>query len=111
MASLTVSPTDGVMRFEGGGVEVSGGLMGVGGLSGTDVASHNFRGVGVPVKAGQRELVVMFPRPEIDAHFAVFAETSWVTARGITQQSPDGFVVEFDRPPTADGKIHWLIVR
>ena len=111
VASLTVSPTDGVMRFEGGGVEVPGGLMGVGGLSGTDVASHNFRGVGVPVKAGQRELVVAFPRPETDAHFAVFAETSWVTARGITQQSPDGFVVEFDRPPTADGKIHWLIVR
>ena len=92
-------------------MEVSGGLMGVGGLSGTDVASHNFRGVGVPVKAGQRQLVVAFPRREIDAHFAVFAETSWVTARGITQQSPDGFVVDFPGLPTADGKIHWLIVR
>lgn len=85
--------------------------MGVGGLSATDVASHNFRGVGVPVKAGQRKLFVAFPRPEIDAHFAVFAETSWVTARAITQQSPDGFVVELDGSATADGRIHWLIVR
>ena len=110
-ASLTVSPRDGVMRFEGGGVAVPGGLAAVGGLSGTDVAAHNLRGIGVPVKAGVRELAVTFPRAEADADFAVFAETSWVTARGVTRQTAEGFVVQFEKPPPTDGTVHWLIVR
>ena len=110
-ASLTVSPRDGVMRFEGGGVSVPGGLAAVGGLSGTDVGARNLRGVGVPVKAGSRELAVTFPRAEADADFAVFAETSWVTARGITRQTAEGFLIQFATAPAADGKLHWLIVR
>jgi hypothetical protein len=99
------------MRFEGGGVAVPGGLAAVGGLSGTNVAAHNLRGIGVPVKAGVRELAVTFPRAEADADFAVFAETSWVTARGVTRQTAEGFVVQFEKPPPTDGTVHWLIVR
>lgn len=110
-ATLTVSPADGVMRFEGNGVNVSGSLLRLAGISGTDVAARNLRGVGVPVKPGSGDVSIKFAAPEADANYAVFIETSWLTARGVVRQTPDGFTVGFDKPAPQGASIHWIIVR
>ena len=110
-ASLTVSPADGTMRFDGNGLSVPGGLAGVGGLSGSAVKAANLRGVGLPVKAGARELRIVFEKEEQDAAFAVFVQPGWLTRQAVTEQSEKGFTVSFDTPPAADAKLHWLLVR
>jgi hypothetical protein len=110
-ATLTVSPTDGVMKYEGNGVNVGGSLLRLAGLSGTDVAAKNLRGVSVPVKPGSGEISIKFAASEADANYAVFIETSWLTARGVVRQTPDGFSVGFDKPAPQGASIHWIIVR
>ncbi|MHB9023033.1 MAG: hypothetical protein ACYC7E_02500 [Armatimonadota bacterium] len=110
-ATLTVSPTDGTMRYEGGGVALPGGLVNVSGLSGTATKAQNLRGVNVPVPAGAQNLTVKFPRVEADDGYAVFLELSWLTNKAITQQTQEGFVVKFETPPPADAKLHWILVR
>jgi hypothetical protein len=110
-AILTVSPGDGVMKYEGNGVNVSGSLLRLAGLSGTDVAAKNLRGIGVAVKPGSVDLAIKFQNPEADANYGVFIETSWLTARGVLRQTPDGFTVGFDKPAPQGASIHWVIVR
>jgi len=110
-ATLTVSPTDGVMHFSGNGIAVSSGAVKVGGLSGTTTPAQNLRGINIPVPAGARAFSVKFPHPELDGDYAVFLELSWLTNRAIVNQTPDGFDLQFDTPPAAEGKLHWMLVR
>jgi hypothetical protein len=110
-ASLMVSPKDGTMRFDGNGLLLPGGVVNVGGLSATATMAKNLRGVNVPVTAGAKELVVKFPTPEADANYAVFLEQSWLTNRAVSAQTAEGFTVQFETPPAADGRLHWMLIR
>ncbi len=110
-ATLTVSPADGTMRFEGNGMAVPGGLTSVGGLSGSTNKAANLRGIGVPVKAGSGSLTVPFPNRESDAAYAVFVQLSWLSRQAVTEQTATGFTVTFDTPPAKDETLHWLLVR
>ncbi len=110
-ASLTVSPQDGTMTFDGGGFAAPGGLTAVGGLSGTATPARNLRGIAIPVPAGSRELTVTLPKAEPDDAYAVFVQLSWLTAQAVTTQTATGFTVTFERPPTQPESLHWLLVR
>lgn len=110
-ASLIVSPADGTMKFDGNGMAVGGGFTRMGGLSGTETQARNLRGVAVTVPPGATEIAVKFQHQEADAQFAVFVETSWITARGIVSQSPEGFTVQFEKPAPAKSTLHWIVVR
>ncbi len=110
-ASWTVSPTDGTMTFDGGGLSAPDGLANVRGVSGSDTKARNLRGINVPIPAGAKEFAVKFPKPEADAEYAVFLELTWLSDRAITRQTPDGFTVLFQTPPAAEGKLHWLLLR
>jgi len=110
-ATLTVSPADGTMRFDGGGLAVPGGLSAVRGISGTETKANNLRGINVPVKAGATSAEIAFPRPEADANYAIFVELSWLSAKAVTNQTQDGFTVAFAKAPEAAATLHWLLVR
>lgn len=110
-AKLTVSPLDGTMTFAGNGISVQGGLTSVGGLSGTTNQAMNLRGIAVPVKAGAKELQVVFPQPESDARYAVFVQLSWLSRQAVPEQTEKGFTVKFETPPAKPAFLHWLLVR
>jgi hypothetical protein len=110
-ATLTVSPRTGTMTFTGNGLAVPGGLVEVGGLSGTSAKAANLRGIALPVKAGETSLSVIFQKEEQDAAYAVFVQPSWLTRQAVTEQTEKGFTVQFDTPPAKDEKMHWLLVR
>lgn len=110
-ASMTVSPADGTLNYDGGGAAIPGGLSQVGGLSGGESKANNLRGIKVPVKAGDKQIVVKFPKAEADGEYAVFLELSWLTNRAVTEQTAEGFTVSFETAPPADAKLHWMIVR
>lgn len=110
-ASLTVSPADGTLRLDAPAVATPGGLAEVAGLSGSTVKARNFRGLNVPVKQGAKEVSVRFPTPEADADYAVFVESSFLSQRAITSRTPEGFTVQFETAPSADGRIDWVLVR
>ncbi len=110
-AKLSVNRDTGVFNIEGTGLQINGGAFNVAGLSGSQTPSRNFRGVAILVPSGQTKLVVKFPRPEPDAKYAVFLELSWLTVRAITEQTPEGFTVEFEKAPAKDAQLHWMLVR
>lgn len=110
-ASLTVSPTDGTIRLEGGAVAATGGLAEVAGLSGSPTKANNLRGINVPVKQGSKEIAVTFQTPEADANYAVFVESSFLSQRAIAARTPEGFTVVFETAPAADARIDWMLVR
>jgi hypothetical protein len=110
-ASLTVSPTDGTLKFDGNGVNLNGGAVRVGGISGSDVQAKNLRGIAVPVPPGRTEFTVTFPQPEADDQYAVFVETNWLTARAVARQTVECFTVQFEKPSAAGATLHWFVVR
>lgn len=110
-ATLTVSPTNGVMKFDGGGIAVPGGLINLKGLSGTATQANNLRGINIPVPADAKEFTVVFPKAEPDAEYAAFVELNWLSAQVITEQTPAGFRIAFATPPGKNAKLHWIIVR
>jgi hypothetical protein len=110
-ASLTVAPDTGVMTLDAPSVALPKGVTRAAGLSGTEIRANNLRGIKVPVKAGAKELVVTFPKPETDDDYAVFVELTWPTVRTIVSQTAEGFTVKFETAPTADAKLHWFVVR
>ena len=110
-ASLTVSPEDGTLKFDGGGITASGGLLDLTGLSGTGIAAHNLRGINVSVATGSNELQVKFVKPEADVNYAIFVEPSWLTAHAVTLQTVHGFTVTFAHAPKKPATLHWLLVR
>ncbi len=110
-AKIAVHPKQGVIRLEGNGVQMTGPLMAIAGLSGTQTPSANLRGLNVPVPKGATEIQVKFPKPEPDATYAVFAETNFLSARAITNLTPEGFTVKFEKAPETPGALNWVIVR
>jgi hypothetical protein len=110
-AKIAVNAEKGTIRLEGNGVQMTGPLMAVAGLSGTQTPSANLRGLNVPVPKGATEIQVKFPKPEPDAAYAVFAETNFLSARAIVNLTPEGFTVKFEKGPEAAGSLNWVIVR
>ena len=110
-ATLTVSPADGTMTYQGGAVAAPGGVVQTSGVSGTATAARNLRGVAVAVPAGATELAVTFPQAEADNTYAVFLEPSWLTVHAATKRTPEGFTALFATPAPAAAELSWLLVR
>ncbi|MBM4037602.1 MAG: hypothetical protein FJ290_03730 [Planctomycetes bacterium] len=110
--TVGVSPKTGDLEVKGGGVDTGGGgVTRLGGLSGTDKAARNLRGIGVKVPAGAASLAVAFPQAEADVAYAVFIEQSWLTSRAVTARTEKGFTVAFDKPAPEGATLDWLLVR
>lgn len=110
-SKLWVDSKTGALNYQGGAINSAGGLVTAGGLSGTETPANNLRGINIPVPAGAKSLAVTFPNKELDANYAIFIETSWMSQRAITAQTPDGFTVTFAEPAPADAKLHWTLIR
>ena len=52
-----------------------------------------------------------FPTAEADSDYAVFIEQTWLGARAITDKTPEGFTITFDKPAPANAKLDWMLVR
>ncbi|NBV23431.1 MAG: hypothetical protein EBS05_16120 [Proteobacteria bacterium] len=111
VASLKVNRENGEFQFEGGGVRAGGAVSGVTGLSGDAKPAKNLRGKNVAVAANAATLQVKFPVAEADADYAVFLEQSWLGARAITEKTPTGFTVTFEKPAPAKATVDWMLVR
>jgi hypothetical protein len=87
--------------------------VGLGGLGIGNPAQPlaNFRGVHIPVPAGQSTYEVTFQTPEPDDKYAVKVQPNWLTANAITQQTTNGFTVAFDKGAPQNASLNWLIVR
>ncbi|HUT34022.1 MAG TPA: hypothetical protein VNE39_11105 [Planctomycetota bacterium] len=110
--TLGVSPKTGDLEVKGGGLDTGGGSIAqLGGLSATDRAARNLRGIGVKVAAGAASLTVAFPNAEADAAYAVFVEQSWLTSRAVAERTEKGFTVAFDKPAPEGATLDWLLVR
>lgn len=101
-----MSRESGEFQFEGGGS-----VSGVAGISGDAKPAKNLRGKNLAVTASAATLKVRFPTPEADADYAVFLEQSWLGARAITEKTPEGFTVTFDKPAPAKATVDWMLVR
>jgi len=110
-ASLSVSPDEGVLRFEGGGAAIPGGLAQIKGLSGSDTKARNLRGLGVAVSAGAKEVGVEFREEEADEKYVIFVESTWMTMHMVSERTPKGFKVRFSEGAPANAAIHWLLTR
>ncbi len=110
-ASLTVSPQNGTLTFDGPGTALPGGLLRVGGISGSETPAHNLRAIDVPVAAGARECTVSLPVEEADGKYGVFVETSWLTMHVVAKRTEKTFTVKFSEPAPTDAQISWLLAR
>lgn len=110
-ASLSVSPQNGTLNFDGPGTALPGGILKVGGISGTETPARNLRAIDVPVTAGTREYTVSLPVVESDAKYGVFVETSWLTMHVVSNRTERTFTVKFSEPAPADAHISWLMAR
>ncbi len=110
-ASLTVSPQDGTMTFDGAGLAVPGGLAAVSGLSGTTTPARNLRGIAVPVPSGARQIEIPFQNPETDAEYAIFVQPNWLTSHAVTVRTARGFTIQFDQAAGQGAHVHWMLVR
>ncbi len=107
-AVLTVGKDTGDLTFKGGDAYFSGTVHAQG--FSADVAKSP-RGKNVPVPENALKLTVAFAKPEADADYAVFLELNWPGNRGITDKTPAGFTVVFDKPVPKDAKLDWMLVR
>ena len=73
--------------------------------------ARNLRGKNVAVTANATSLQVKFPTAEADSDYAVFIEQTWLGARAITDKTPEGFTITFDKPAPANAKLDWMLVR
>jgi hypothetical protein len=110
-ASLTVSPEDGVLTFDGPGAALPGGITRVGGISGSTTPARNLRAIDVPVPAGAKEYTVSLPVAESDAKYGVFVETSWLTLHVVSHRTEKTFTVKFSEPAPAEARVSWLLAR
>lgn len=111
VAELTVSRESGEFQFKGQGVQAGGSVSGVSGLSGDSKPAKNLRGKNVAVVANSTTVTIKFPTPEADADYAVFIEQSWLSNRAISDKTPDGFTVTFDKAAPAKATVDWMLVR
>lgn len=110
-ATLTVSPQNGTLTFDGGAAALPGGLTRVAGLSASETPARNLRALDVPVPSGVKEYTVSLPAEESDARYGVFVETSWMTLHVVGPRTPKSFTVRFSEPSPADAHISWLLTR
>jgi hypothetical protein len=114
-STLHADPAGGNFVFAGGDLDLGQrGTLRQSGLSATATAARNLSGVEVPVAAGATELAVTFPpdRDEQDAAYGVLVESSWITARAVTDKQTTGFKVRFGTAvPAGGGRLDWLLVR
>jgi len=110
-ARMTVDNRTGRLTYEGGPIQSDAGITALGGISGTDVAARNLRGVAVPVTAGVKTIIVKFPRAEADENYAVFIETNWLSQRAITVRTAEGFTVTFATEAPKNAILDWTLVR
>lgn len=111
VASLKVSRESGEFQFTGKGLQAGGAVSGVTGLSGDSKPAKNLRGKNLSVEASATTYKVTFPTPEADADYAVFIEQSWLSNRAISDKTPEGFTVTFDKPAPAKATLDWMLVR
>lgn len=92
-------------------MRASGSFSAVTGLSGDAQPARNLRGKNLAVPTNAASVKVKFPTPEADADYAVFLEQSWLGARAITDKTPEGFTITFDKPAPAKATVDWMLVR
>lgn len=110
-ATLTVSKETGELNFEGGGVRANGSVNAVQGISGDKTPAKNLRGKNVSVAATSDSMRIKFPQPELDADYAVFIEQSWLSNRAISDKTPDGFTITFEKAAPERATLDWMLVR
>jgi hypothetical protein len=110
-AALTVSRATGELDFAGNGVRTNGPVTAVSGLSGSATPAKNLRGKGVRVTAGATSVKVAFSNPEADADYAVFIEQSWLANRAVSEKTPQGFTLTFDKAAPENATLDWMLVR
>lgn len=111
VASLTVSRQTGEFQFKGQGLQTGGAVSGVTGLSGDSKPAKNLRGKNVTIEANSTTVKVRFPQAEADGDYAVFIEQSWLSNRAISDKTPEGFTVTFEKAAPAKATIDWMLVR
>lgn len=118
-ATLHANPKTGDFIFSGRDIFTGGnvnlqdrGSLRQSGISATDAAAKNLRGINVVVPAGTASVDILFPVLESDATYAVSVTCSWATTTAVTGKDTKGFVVALGTPPpAAGGTIDWLLVR
>ena len=111
VASLQVSRESGEFQFTGGGVSAGGSVSNVAGISGDAKPAKNLRGKNIAVEANLATVRIKFPTPEADADYAVFLEQSWLSNRAVSDKTPEGFTVTFEKPAPEKGTVDWMLVR
>lgn len=111
VASLQVSRESGEFQFTGGGLNAGGSVSNVAGLSGDAKPAKNLRGKNIAVVIRAATVRIKFPTPEADADYAVFLEQSWLSNRAISDKTPEGFTVTFDKAAPDKATIDWMLVR
>ena len=86
---------------------VRGGLVEAEGLSATETAARNLRGIDIAVPPGDRVVDVKFATAEPDSRYSLCVQPSWLTAAAVTEKRPEGFRVQFAETAPASDKIDW----
>ena len=111
VASLQVSRESGEFQFTGGGISAGGAVSNVSGISGDAKPAKNLRGKNIAVTANESSVRIKFPTPEADADYAVFLEQSWLSNRAVSDKTPEGFTVTFEKPAPESATVDWMLVR
>ena len=111
-STFGVSPETGEFLFRGGPVRAPGvALSAQTGISGSDTAAHNLRGIAVAVAAGATECQVPFAVPEADARYALTVQPAWNSACAVVAKTAGTFTVRFEQPAPVGSTLDWLLVR
>jgi hypothetical protein len=109
--SLSVSPESGILSVEGPGVAIPSGVTRMGGISGTETAARNLRGIDVEIPAGAKEHEIVFKNAEVDGKYGVFVEPSWLTVHVVKNRTPTSFRIHFSEPAPKNATLSWLLAR
>lgn len=111
-SSIVVNPKNGNFEISSNNVDVKNtALIDLKGLSGTDKASSNLRGINVTISNGSSEAIIKFSSKELDNIYLVNVQPNWNTSDWISEKRADGFTVKFSNPAPENAKIDWLIIR
>ncbi len=112
--SIHADPGSGRLVLDSAGLDLShSATLRQTGISGTDTAAKNLRGIDVAVGQGLRELTVSFPasRQELDGRYSVTVQPSWMTRDAVVEKTAKGFRVAFSEPAPGNAKIDWQLIR
>jgi hypothetical protein len=114
ITSIHADPGSGRLVLDSAGLDLShSATLRQTGVSGTDTAAKNLRGIDVAVGQGLRELTVSFPasRQELDGRYSVTVQPSWMTRDAVAEKTAKGFRVAFSEPAPGNAKIDWQLIR